>query len=203
MEMYLDAKQPISTTLRNLSDVPFSSPKDVNVLMGNNADEDEGKGKLGKTHFNSVWDAFLQKRKEGSKGVSDMGSSDARPFMWQAVGYLIRFCHLPNQPMDEYPGPQPRIVNYNLPQDEYEFLLGNAATIISVIDDCRTKIAAKGIAQFYTYLSYENKEYSTILSKELTHTFATKDHTKFKPHLRVLKAFLALKDSLQEFRVPK
>jgi hypothetical protein len=70
-----------------------------------------------------------------------------------------------------------------------------------MVEDARSKIAARSIGKIMTDLAWENRDFTKSLIVDLLQNVQDKDYVKSKPFIRVLKHIVLMRDSMFDERV--
>lgn len=188
MDFFYEGTSPLNDFFRNMTDVTFKEP--INLELGQPQEE--------KKRIRAAWEEIMLKRKE--RQLSENHNAQ-KTYLWKTVCMLLLYCKIGQHPdRCEW-----QIGDYDceiLPQ-ERSLLKPEAKFIEKVIRDAQTKIGYRSVAQFYSYLCYEDPKFSVTFMKAIQSGMSEGDSSYIKAFMRAFKVLLTLNDSRAQERVTK
>ena len=186
MDFFYEAASPLNSFFRDLSDVPFKEP--TSLELGQPQEE--------KKKVRSAWEEFMLKRKDRQASESHAAQ---KSYLWKAVNLLLLHCRISDSPKRcEW-----QIGDYDceILNDEKALLMPDSKFIEKSIQDAQSKIGYRNVAQFYSYLCYEEEKFSGVFMKAIQMGFAEVGSSSIANFMRCFATLLTLKDSLTKRRV--
>lgn len=186
MDFFYEQTSPLNKFFRDMSDVEFKEP--ANLELGQPQEE--------KKKIRSAWEEFMLKRKDYQTSENH---SAQKSYVWKTVCMLILYCKL-------NPGPKRcewQIGDYDceLLDNEKTLLTPDSRFVEKVIRDAQTKIGYRSVAQFYSYLCYEDERFTEVFIKAIESGMTDGEGAAIKSYMRCFLTLLSLQDSLTEDRV--
>ena len=186
MDFFYEDASPLNKYFRDMSDVPYAEP--TNLELGQPQQE--------KKKIRSAWEEFMLRRKE--KQTSENHSAQ-KSYVWKTVNMLLRYCKISANPKRC----QWQIGDFDceLQSNEITLLKPTATFVARVIQDAQTKIGYRNVAQFYSYLSYEDTKFTNHFIKAIQSAISNTENPSIKSFMKCFITVLTLEDSLTQHRV--
>ena len=188
MDFFYEDASPLNQFFRDMSDVQYKEPEQLDL----------GQPQEEKKKIRTAWEEFMLKRKD--RQTSENHSAQ-KSYIWKTVNMLLRYCKVSSNPKRC----QWQIGDFDceLHSNEMTLLTPSGNFVAKVIHDAQTKIGYRNVAQFYSYLAYEDAKFTGHLFKAIISIVLDTDSPSIKSGMRCFMALLSLDDSLAQQRVKK
>ena len=185
MDFFYEDVSPLNAFFRDMSDVPYWEPEQSDI----------GEPQEEKTKVRTAWEEYMFKKKD----KQTIESFAHKTYLWKTLCYLLLHCKMSSASLRcEW---QIGDYDFQLIPKEKTLLTPDTKFVVKVIDDADTKISYRNVAKFYSYLCYENEDFTTTFIEAIKSCLNVSDTTCLRPSLRCFTTLLSLQDSITDFRV--
>lgn len=186
MDFFYEEVSPLNDFFRDMSDAPYWEPEQYDI----------GEPQEEKTKVRTAWEEYMFKKKDKQTTESTFAH---KSYLWKTLCYLLLHCKMSSASQRcEW---QIGDYDYQLIQKEKTLLTPDSKFVIKVIDDAASKISYRSVSKFYSYLCYEDEDFTATFLEAIKTCLNVSDTTALRPSFRSFTTLLTLRDSLTDFRV--